>query len=66
MRFPAHCRSFSEGAEVKAIVTRISLHFIDVESIPKDVVLYTDNDDWHDRRKIGGSGTKVRKAIYPP
>ncbi|GMH01197.1 hypothetical protein Nepgr_003036 [Nepenthes gracilis] len=49
------CHCFSEWAEVKAVATTAALHFIDRASIPKDVVLYTDEDEWSSWRKIGDS-----------
>ncbi|XP_077250640.1 phosphopantothenoylcysteine decarboxylase HAL3a-like isoform X2 [Tasmannia lanceolata] len=53
IKFGGLCRSFSEWAEVRAVATKSSLHFIDKASIPKDVILYTDEDEWSSWKKIG-------------
>lgn len=47
--------SFAEWADVRAVATRASLHFIDRASLPKDAVLYTDEDEWTGWNKIGDS-----------
>ncbi|XP_028807115.1 probable phosphopantothenoylcysteine decarboxylase [Neltuma alba] len=47
----SHC--FSEWAEVIGVATRASLRFIDRTAIPKDVILYTDDDEWHSWNKLG-------------
>ncbi|KAI0519308.1 hypothetical protein KFK09_006750 [Dendrobium nobile] len=46
IKFEALCYSFTQWADVKAVATKSSLHFIDKASFPKDVVLYTDDDEW--------------------
>ncbi|KAL5998615.1 Phosphopantothenoylcysteine decarboxylase [Asimina triloba] len=53
IKFGSLCLSFSEWAEVKAVATKSSLHFIDKVSLPKDVILYTDDDEWSSWKKIG-------------
>ncbi|XP_057970436.1 probable phosphopantothenoylcysteine decarboxylase [Malania oleifera] len=53
MKFGHLCHCFSEWAEVKAVATRAALHFIDRTSLPKDVILYTDEDEWSSWSKIG-------------
>ncbi|RXH77761.1 hypothetical protein DVH24_039732 [Malus domestica] len=55
IKFGNLCHSFSEWAEVKAVATRASLHFIDRASLPKDVILYTDEDEWSTWNKMGDS-----------
>lgn len=55
IKFGNLCHSFSEWAEVRAIATKASLHFIDRASLPKDVILYTDEDEWSSWNKIGDS-----------
>lgn len=55
IKFANLCRCFSEWAEVRAVATKASLHFIDRTAIPKDVVLYTDEDEWSTWSKIGDS-----------
>lgn len=55
IKFSNLCHCFSEWAEVKAVATQASLHFIDRVSLPKDVVLYTDEDEWSSWKKIGDS-----------
>lgn len=53
IKFGNLCNCFSEWAEVKAVATKSALHFIDNTTIPEDVVLYTDEDEWSSWRKIG-------------
>ncbi|CAK7336616.1 unnamed protein product [Dovyalis caffra] len=53
IKFGNLCHCFSEWAEVKAVATRASLHFIDRAALPKDVGLYTDEDEWSSWNKIG-------------
>ncbi|KAL0326294.1 UNVERIFIED_CONTAM: putative phosphopantothenoylcysteine decarboxylase [Sesamum radiatum] len=55
IKFANLCHCFSEWAEVKAVATKASLHFIDRVSVPKDVTLYTDEDEWSMWKKIGDS-----------
>lgn len=55
IKFGNLCHSFSEWAEVRAVATRAALHFIDRASLPKDVILYTDEDEWSSWNKIGDS-----------
>lgn len=53
IKFGNLCRCFSEWAEVRAVVTQASLHFIDRESFPKDIIVYTDQDEWSTWSKLG-------------
>jgi phosphopantothenoylcysteine decarboxylase len=53
IKFEILCRSFSEWAEVRAVATKASLHFVDRSSLPKGIVLYTDDDEWSTWKKIG-------------
>ncbi|KAK3225174.1 hypothetical protein Dsin_005036 [Dipteronia sinensis] len=53
IKFANLCHCFSEWAEVRAVATRPSLHFIDKAAIPKDVIFYTDEDEWSSWSKIG-------------
>lgn len=53
IKFESLCRSFSEWAEVKAVATKSSLHFLDKSSLPRDVTLYTDDEEWSSWKKIG-------------
>ncbi|KAL5697987.1 phosphopantothenoylcysteine decarboxylase [Ranunculus cassubicifolius] len=55
IKFGSLCHSFSEWAEVKAVATKSSLHFIDKLSLPRDMVFYTDEDEWSSWKKIGDS-----------
>ncbi|PON85274.1 Flavoprotein [Trema orientale] len=55
IKFGNLCHSFLEWAEVRAVATRASLHFIDRGSLPKDLILYTDDDEWSSWNKIGDS-----------
>jgi phosphopantothenoylcysteine decarboxylase len=53
IKFEILCRIFSEWAEVRAVATKSSLRFIDRLSLPSDVILYTDDDEWSSWTKIG-------------
>ncbi|MCL7048701.1 hypothetical protein MKW94_020463 [Papaver nudicaule] len=53
IKFVHLLHSFSDWAEIKAVVTKSSLHFIDKASIPKGVVIYTDEEEWSSWKKIG-------------
>ncbi|GAB2269725.1 Phosphopantothenoylcysteine decarboxylase [Dionaea muscipula] len=53
IKFANLCHCFSEWGEIKAVVTAASLHFVDRVAMPKDVVLYTDEDEWSSWRRIG-------------
>ncbi|KAI9091089.1 hypothetical protein K1719_028359 [Acacia pycnantha] len=55
IKFANLCHCFSEWAEVKGVATAASLHFIDRTAIPKDVTLYTDEDEWSSWKKLGDS-----------
>ena len=55
IKFGNLCHCFSEWAEVRAVATKASLHFIDRAVLPKDVILYTDEDEWTTWAKIGDS-----------
>ncbi|KAL0313897.1 UNVERIFIED_CONTAM: Phosphopantothenoylcysteine decarboxylase [Sesamum angustifolium] len=55
IKFANLCHCFSEWAEVKAVATKASLHFVDRVSLPKDVTLYTDEEEWSSWNKIGDS-----------
>ena len=53
IKFGKLCHCFSEWAEVKAVATKASLHFIDRASLPNDVNFYTDEEEWSSWGKIG-------------
>ena len=53
IKFESLCRSFSEWAEVKAVATKSSLHFLDKSALPGDVTVYTDDEEWSSWKKIG-------------
>ncbi|KAF7830373.1 putative phosphopantothenoylcysteine decarboxylase [Senna tora] len=53
VKFANLCHCFSEWAEVKAVATEASLHFIDRTAIPNNVDLYTDEDEWSSWKKLG-------------
>uniref|UniRef100_A0A7N0U495 phosphopantothenoylcysteine decarboxylase n=1 Tax=Kalanchoe fedtschenkoi TaxID=63787 RepID=A0A7N0U495_KALFE len=52
-KFGHLCHCFCEWAEVKAVATANALHFIDRNTIPSDVVLYTEEDDWCTWQRLG-------------
>lgn len=53
IKFEVLCRSVAEWADVRAVATRSSLHFIDRASLPGGVALYTDEDEWSRWERIG-------------
>lgn len=53
IKFEILCRKFLEWAEIRAVATQSSLHFIDRRSLPSDVLFYTDDDEWSTWKKIG-------------
>lgn len=53
VKFSILCRQFCDWAEVKAVVTQASLYFMDMESFPRDVPLYTDEHEWSNCKKEG-------------
>ncbi|KAJ7945764.1 Phosphopantothenoylcysteine decarboxylase [Quillaja saponaria] len=55
IKFSNICRCFCEWAEINEVATKASLHFIDRASLPKDVTLCTDEDEWSSWKKIGDS-----------
>ncbi|CDP06276.1 unnamed protein product [Coffea canephora] len=55
IKFANLCHCFVEWAEVKAVATKASMHFIDKVALPKDVTLYRDEDEWSTWNKIGDS-----------
>ncbi|XP_024930095.3 phosphopantothenoylcysteine decarboxylase-like [Ziziphus jujuba] len=55
IKFGNLCHYFSDWADVRAVVIMASLHFIDKASLPKDVILFTDEDEWSSWNKIGDS-----------
>ncbi|KAG8652216.1 probable phosphopantothenoylcysteine decarboxylase [Manihot esculenta] len=54
-KFGILCNCFYGWAEIKAVATRNSLHFIDRTSLPRDVFIYTDEDEWSSWNRIGDS-----------
>nr|GFA32905.1 phosphopantothenoylcysteine decarboxylase-like [Tanacetum cinerariifolium]GFA32917.1 phosphopantothenoylcysteine decarboxylase-like [Tanacetum cinerariifolium] len=52
-KFGSLCSCFSEWADVRAVATQAALHFIDKTSLPKDMILYTDEDEWSTWSKVG-------------
>ncbi|KAF5808629.1 putative phosphopantothenoylcysteine decarboxylase [Helianthus annuus] len=53
IKFGNLCSCFSDWADVKAVATLPALHFIDKTTLPKDVILYTDEHEWSSWSKIG-------------
>ncbi|KAG9446322.1 hypothetical protein H6P81_012450 [Aristolochia fimbriata] len=53
IKFGVLCKSFSEWGEVKAVATNCALHFMDKSSLPREVTLYTDDDEWSSWKRIG-------------
>ncbi|KAI3711286.1 hypothetical protein L2E82_41263 [Cichorium intybus] len=53
IKFGNLCSCFSDWADVRAVVTQVALNFIDRASLPKDLIKYTDEDEWSSWSKIG-------------
>lgn len=53
IKFGILADSLSDWAEVRAVATKSSLHFIDPKGLPASVKLYTDDDEWSTWSKIG-------------
>ncbi|XP_074585576.1 phosphopantothenoylcysteine decarboxylase-like [Curcuma longa] len=53
IKFEILCRCFLEWAEIRAVATKSSLHFIDRRTLPSNVPFYTDEDEWTSWKKIG-------------
>ncbi|XP_051139193.1 phosphopantothenoylcysteine decarboxylase-like [Andrographis paniculata] len=53
--FSTLCHCFFEWAEVKAVVTKDALKFIDILSLPRGVTVYTDEHEWACWQRIGDS-----------
>lgn len=53
VKFRCICQGFSEWAEVRAVVTKTALFFIDRASFPKNFFLLIDDQDWYSWRKLG-------------
>lgn len=53
IKFGILADSLSDWAEVRAVATKPSLHFIDQKGLHPDVKLYTDDDEWSSWSKIG-------------
>jgi len=53
IKFGILAHSLCQWAEVKAVVTKSALHFIDKMSLPANVNLYTDDNEWVSWSKIG-------------
>jgi len=53
IKFGILADSLSDWAEVRAVATKPSLHFIDQKGLHPNVKLYTDDDEWSSWSKIG-------------
>lgn len=53
IKFGNLCNCFSDWADVKVVATQPALHFIYQTTLPKDVILYTDEHEWSTWSKIG-------------
>ncbi|CAI9761314.1 unnamed protein product [Fraxinus pennsylvanica] len=52
IKFANLCQSFSQW-EVQAVATSASMRFVDLKSFPKNVPLFTDQDEWSAWTNIG-------------
>jgi phosphopantothenoylcysteine decarboxylase len=46
IKFQTLCLGLAEWADVRAVATGSSLHFINMASLPSGVALLTDADEW--------------------
>uniref|UniRef100_A0A7N0UHS5 phosphopantothenoylcysteine decarboxylase n=1 Tax=Kalanchoe fedtschenkoi TaxID=63787 RepID=A0A7N0UHS5_KALFE len=53
LKFELLCHCFSEWAEVRAVATPNALHFINRNTLPGNVLLFTEEDDWCTWERIG-------------
>uniref|UniRef100_A0A0D6R7U2 phosphopantothenoylcysteine decarboxylase n=1 Tax=Araucaria cunninghamii TaxID=56994 RepID=A0A0D6R7U2_ARACU len=53
IKFGILAHSLCDWADVKAVATKSALHFIEKTSLPANVNLYIDDDEWSTWRKIG-------------
>ena len=53
IKFEVLCRGLAEWADVRAVATASSLHFIDRATFLSGVALLTDADEWSTWGKIG-------------
>lgn len=53
IKFPIIVQSVSEWAQVRAVCTSSALHFVEPSSLPVDVPLYTDDDEWRKWSRLG-------------
>ncbi|KAL6838779.1 hypothetical protein ACP4OV_031493 [Aristida adscensionis] len=53
IKFEVLCRAVAEWADVRAVATQSSLHFIDTASFPTGVELCTDADEWSRWGRVG-------------
>lgn len=53
IKFGILADSLCDWAEVRAVATKPSLHFINKNGLPASVKLYTDDDEWSSWSKIG-------------
>ncbi|KAJ1426800.1 Flavoprotein [Sesbania bispinosa] len=53
VKFGLLCHAFIDWADVRGVVTKSSLRFIDEVSIPKDMIIYCDEHEWRSWRRLG-------------
>ena len=65
IKFGNICHCFTEWAEVRAVVSKSSLPFLDRLSLPREVTLYTDEDEWSSWNKIGDPVLHIELRRWP-
>lgn len=65
IKFGNLCHCFTEWAEVRAVVSKSSLPFLDRLSLPREVTLYTDDDEWSSWNKIGDPVLHIELRRWP-
>jgi len=64
MKFGLVLRAFMEWAEVHAIVTKPSCHFIAEASIPKGVTVFRDEHEWQAWKQLGDTAAHIKLANW--
>lgn len=64
VKFPILCHTFSDWAEVRAVVTTTASRFIDKNSIPNNVVAFCDEHEWICWNKIGDNLLHIELSTW--
>lgn len=64
VKFPILCHTFSDWAEVRAVVTTTASRFIDKNTIPNNVVAFCDEHEWICWNKIGDNLLHIELSTW--